>query len=635
MTPEKLDDTTKAFLKEHINGKIPKKLEDAVNPSYSRMPHFYGLPKDHKEDLPVRPVVSCCDGPTSNLSVLMERILNQLLRFVPSHLASTLACIQELTKHKKLNEDYLLVSLDVVGLYSNIPIADAIEAATTLLEEHREDVDMLGLSVKDVQDTLQFILTNNIFEFDNQQYRQLKGITMGNHLAPPLAIIFMSALENAALSSAEFQPCIFKRYIDDIIMLWRHGRAALSRFVAHLNNQHPFITFTITHSDNDTRSIDFLDLTLSVSPECTLEWELFVKPSHSGVHLSFLSSVPLSTKRAVAVNQCRRAISNGSTEAGRGAGIQKITALLEANDYPDREIQRAVKTAKKPNRGKMNPWKKPNKSILKLPFINDALAARVSRRVRQYSPDVRLVFTSGPSLKRRLVRSSFGTRMCPRDVQRAKVKRGPGRPMVCRACDADVKSSECLTKNVVYCMSCTLCEELYVGETERPVRERFKEHYREARVRAVKTPWGGAITSLTTENLQHHRLTFSLSTTPRFSAGSLRCLPASTWKQPKSEAESQQSTVTLDGDYRHKFIKTTGPSWLLWERPSHRMDAITTREARTHAHPPPHTHARSHTHTYAHTHVHSHTQTHTYTHYLSLPLSLSLSLSFWPRHLHI
>ncbi|XP_065198337.1 uncharacterized protein LOC135829882 [Sycon ciliatum] len=490
MTPEKLDDTTKAFLKEHINGKIPKKLEDAVNPSYSRMPHFYGLPKDHKEDLPVRPVVSCCDGPTSNLSVLMERILNQLLRFVPSHLASTLACIQELTKHKKLNEDYLLVSLDVVGLYSNIPIADAIEAATTLLEEHREDVDMLGLSVKDVQDTLQFILTNNIFEFDNQQYRQLKGITMGNHLAPPLAIIFMSALENAALSSAEFQPCIFKRYIDDIIMLWRHGRAALSRFVAHLNNQHPFITFTITHSDNDTRSIDFLDLTLSVSPECTLEWELFVKPSHSGVHLSFLSSVPLSTKRAVAVNQCRRAISNGSTEAGRGAGIQKITALLEANDYPDREIQRAVKTAKKPNRGKMNPWKKPNKSILKLPFINDALAARVSRRVRQYSPDVRLVFTSGPSLKRRLVRSSFGTRMCPRDVQRAKVKRGPGRPMVCRACDADVKSSECLTKNVVYCMSCTLCEELYVGETERPVRERFKEHYREARVSelsAVKT----------------------------------------------------------------------------------------------------------------------------------------------------
>eukprot|EP00117_Sycon_ciliatum_P011468 scpid86170/ scgid4830/ len=155
--------------------------------------------KDHKEGLPIRPVVSCCDGPTRNLSMLIKRILNQLLRCVPSHLAPTLKYIEELKKHQKMSEDYP-VSLDVVSLYSNIPIADIIEVTTRLLEEHREDVHMLGLSVKDVQDALQFILTNNVFEFDNQQYRQLIGIATGNHLAPPLAIIFMTALENAALS---------------------------------------------------------------------------------------------------------------------------------------------------------------------------------------------------------------------------------------------------------------------------------------------------------------------------------------------------------------------------------------------------------------------------------------------------
>ena len=36
-----------------------------------------------------------------------------------------------------------------------------------------------------------------------------------------------------------------------------------------------------------------------------LEWELFVKPIHSGVHLSFVSSHPLSCKRAGATNQFR------------------------------------------------------------------------------------------------------------------------------------------------------------------------------------------------------------------------------------------------------------------------------------------------------------------------------------------
>lgn len=148
--------------------------------------------------------------------------------------------------------------------------------------------------------------------FGHQQYRQLKGIAMGNHLAPPLAIIFMSSLEQATLSSIDLKPCLYGRYIDDIIMLWRHGRQALDHFVSHMNSQHAFIKFTVSHSDNDTHSIDFLDLTVTISPEYVLEWQLCIKSSHSGVHLSFLSSTPMSTKRAVAKNQYVRAIVNSS-----------------------------------------------------------------------------------------------------------------------------------------------------------------------------------------------------------------------------------------------------------------------------------------------------------------------------------
>ena len=37
---------------------------------------------------------------------------------------------------------------------------------------------------------------------------------------------------------------------------------------------------------------------------------------------------------------------------------------------------------------------------------------------------------------------------------------------------------------------CTLCGAEYIGETERPVRERLQEHYRQARSMAPLTPWG-------------------------------------------------------------------------------------------------------------------------------------------------
>ena len=125
---------------------------------------------------------------------------------------------------------------------------------------------------------------------------------------------------------------------------------------------------------------------------------------------------------------------------------------------------------------------------MKIPFINDALSSRITQRVRQFSPDVRVVFTSSSSLKQKLVRSSLRARVCPRDVQAARKRPGPGRPMMCRACDAGMKNGECLSKNVVYCVSCALCGELYVGETGRPVRKRIQEHFRDARARAVKTP---------------------------------------------------------------------------------------------------------------------------------------------------
>ena len=106
---------------------------------------------------------------------------------------------------------------------SNIPIDESISAAITKLEQHKDDVDMLGLTVADVQLMLQYVLSNNYFEFNSKQYRQKRGIAMGNHLAPPLAILFMDALEQKALSTATVKPDLYKRYIDDCILLWRHG----------------------------------------------------------------------------------------------------------------------------------------------------------------------------------------------------------------------------------------------------------------------------------------------------------------------------------------------------------------------------------------------------------------------------
>ena len=52
-----------------------------------------------------------------------------------------------------------------------------------------------------------------------------------------------------------------------------------------------------------------------------------------------------------------------------------------------------------------------------------------------------------------------------------------GRPPECRTCDAGMSHRKCVLKGVVYSMRCTVCGDLYIGETGKPTRERFAEHY--------------------------------------------------------------------------------------------------------------------------------------------------------------
>ena len=191
--------------------KLPVALANALLPANCRMSRFYGLPKDHKPGLPLRPVVSSSGSPLSNVSVLLERILNQLLRFVPAHLSSTEECVDELRCLGRLPEDCIVASLDVVSLYSNIPVDEGIDAVMELLAQHREDVDMFFLSLPDARQLLTFVLQSNYFSFGESVYRQRKSLAMGNPLAPPMAIIFMSKLESEALALSPHKPRLYRR----------------------------------------------------------------------------------------------------------------------------------------------------------------------------------------------------------------------------------------------------------------------------------------------------------------------------------------------------------------------------------------------------------------------------------------
>ena len=51
----------------------------------------------------------------------------------------------------------------------------------------------------------------------------------------------MSQLETEALSLSLDKPRLYCRYMDDCILVWLHGMAALMKFIEFMNSRHPDI----------------------------------------------------------------------------------------------------------------------------------------------------------------------------------------------------------------------------------------------------------------------------------------------------------------------------------------------------------------------------------------------------------
>ena len=96
-----------------------------------------------------------------------------------------------------MTSECLLVTMDVNSLYTNIPHSDGVEACRSFLTMNTTDQTLIN----DIPTLVDFILTHNLFVFDNKQYLLINGTAMGTKMAPTYADIFMYYVENTFHSS--------------------------------------------------------------------------------------------------------------------------------------------------------------------------------------------------------------------------------------------------------------------------------------------------------------------------------------------------------------------------------------------------------------------------------------------------
>ena len=150
----------------------------------------------------------------------------------------------------------ILASIDVSSLYTNIPRDEDIKSALYFLMNHKEQYkhpeqpnpEILG-------ELINLVLKNNVFEFNDEFFLQTQGTAVGTNMAPAYANLFMGKLEEHLTKLGGNHIHTWKRFIDDIFIIWTGTKEEFEHYM-HTINQ----TIKFTHEISDTE-LTFLDVT--------------------------------------------------------------------------------------------------------------------------------------------------------------------------------------------------------------------------------------------------------------------------------------------------------------------------------------------------------------------------------------
>ena len=137
------------------------------------------------------------------------------------------------------------------------------------------NIHLYQFSVADIILLTKTIFQNNGFSWKGKFYQQLRGLAMGNRLAPILAILYMDRIENQEIySDLSLSVSLYYRYIDDCITPASNPEEAV--FIQNkLNSQDPAIRFEIELPDVDG-FLPFLNTKIKVNESRCVETGYFL-----------------------------------------------------------------------------------------------------------------------------------------------------------------------------------------------------------------------------------------------------------------------------------------------------------------------------------------------------------------------
>ena len=433
------------------DGSVSKPLCRQLYPTTDQAPKFYGLPKIHKPDMPLRPIVSGIGSVTEGCAKHLSKVLNAVKGNNGHAIRNSIDFVKKV-QDLEVTPGLKMVSFDVSALFTSIPIDLALKAIKSKLERDTGWETLTELSLDRVLILLELCLSSTYFVYDGKFFKQLFGAPMGSPISPGVADLTMEVFEEEMLLACpkHLLPRVWYRYVDDTFTILHEY--AVDDFTGFLNSRNPHIQFTRETEENDT--IPFLDVKVHLVDDGSLKTTVYRKPTHTDQYLNWESNHHLDHKRSVVRTLLDRAVTHVSDPVDREAEVTHVREVLKANGYQD--------------------W------ALNVPNQQDK-AQRELRRQQQTTqqanpaPSIGLPYVQGLSEELQRLCKQHGVNVYHKPVNTI-------RSLLVHPKDKTDKKDKC---GSIYNVPCSTCDDFYVGETVRALGTRFAEHVKSDKQSAV------------------------------------------------------------------------------------------------------------------------------------------------------
>ncbi|XP_023223630.1 uncharacterized protein LOC111624892 [Centruroides sculpturatus] len=286
------------------------------------VPKLFAFAKTHKPGQQLRPVVDKARAPTQKLEKAVHTILAPQLEGYQYSIASP---VELLTQLKEITSYQYVTVLDFRSLYPSIELPPAFCALRDILFSivgdnalHNQVLEMAHL-----------ICYNSVFQFNGEVYTQGRGVPMGSPVSGDLCEMVVRQLEKKILP--QFLPNIelYRRYIDDIIIIWKNVPDITALVDAFNNNPYGLM---LELEQSDTTEVHFLDINIRLEKE-GISTAVYRKPGSMSSYIPIGSCDPVPYKMAAYKALIRRAFTHSSNVQARDKELTYIMRVAAEHGY--------------------------------------------------------------------------------------------------------------------------------------------------------------------------------------------------------------------------------------------------------------------------------------------------------------